>query len=119
MDNNIFCHVVLITISIAISLLVYAIARKSLRGLLDEVIKLPSGTIFYMRLFLIGLVFIAFSSALDESFAHLKEGTAFMEYVWEVASGLSSVFGLTCLFIIGYLVLVTILIATLRHRYDK
>jgi len=118
MLQNISGFVVLLTISIAISLLVYALARKSLRGLLDEVVKLPSGTTFYMRLFLIGLVFIALSSALDTEFA-LKEDTAFMEYVWRVADGLSSVFGITCLFITGYLFLVTILIAVLRHRHDK
>ena len=113
-----YSFIVLLTISIATSLLVYALARKSLRGLLDEVVKLPSGTTFYMRLFLIGLVFIALSSALDTEFA-LKEGAAFMEYVWRVADGLSSVLGITCLFITGYLFLVTILIAVLRHRHDK
>lgn len=110
--------IVLLTISIITSLLVYALARKSLRGLLDEVVKLPSGTTFYMRLFLIGLVFIALSSALDKVFP-LKEDAAFMENVWKVAEGLSSVFGFTCLFITGYLFIVTILIATLRHRNDK
>ena len=118
MIQNISGFVVLLIISIAISLLVYALARKSLCGLLDEVVKLPSGTTFYMRLFLIGLVFIALSSALDTTFA-LKENAAFMEYVWRIADGLSSVFGFICLFIIGYLFIVTILIATLRHRHDK
>ncbi len=118
MLQNLSGFVVLLTISIAISLLVYALARKSLCGLLDEVVKLPSGTTFYMRLFLIGLVFIALSSALETEFV-LKEDAAFMEYVWRIADGLSSVFGITCLFITGYLFLVTILIAVLRHRHDK
>ena len=118
MLQNIAGFIVLLTISIAISLLVYALACKSLRSLLDEVVKLPSGTTFYMRLFLIGLVFIALSSALDAEFA-LKQDAAFMEYAWKVADGLSSVFGITCLFITGYLFLVTILIAVLRHRHDK
>ena len=118
MVQNISSFVVLIAISIAISLLVYILARKSLRDLLEEVIKLPSGTTFYMRLFLIGLIFIALSSALDREF-NLKEGSAFMEYVWKIADGLSSVFGITCLFITGYLVLITILIVVLRHRHDE
>ncbi len=118
MLQNISGFVVLLTISFAISLFVYGLACKSLRNLLDEVVKLPSGTTFYMRLFLIGLIFIALSSALDTVFA-LKEGSAFMEYVWRIADGLSSVFGITCLFITGYLLLVTILIAVLRHRHDK
>lgn len=115
---NIFGFVILLTISIAISLLVYVLVRKSLRGLLDEVVKLPSGTTFYMRLFLIGLVFIALSSALDTNFA-MKKDAAFMEYMWRVADGLSSVLGFSCLFITGYLFLATILITVLRHRHDK
>ncbi len=118
MQQNISVFIVLLTISVAISLLVYALVRKSLRGLLDEVVKLPSATTFYMRLFLTGLVFIALSSALDTNF-FLKKDAAFMEYIWRVADGLSSVLGFTCLFITGYLFLVTILIAVLRHRHDK
>jgi ABC-type Fe3+-siderophore transport system permease subunit len=118
MVQNISGFVVLFIISIAISLIVYVLARESLRGLLDEVVKLPSGTTFYVRLFLIGIVFIALSSALDTEFA-LKEDAAFMEYAWKVADGLSTVFGYTCLYILGYLTLVTILVAVLRHRHDK
>jgi cbb3-type cytochrome oxidase subunit 3 len=118
MLQNISGFVVLLIISIAIALIVYALARKSLRSLLEEVVKLPSGTTFYMRLFLIGLVFIALSSALDVQF-DLKEKAAFMEYVWRVADGLSSTFGITCLFIVGYLLLITILVAVLRKRNDK
>ena len=118
MLQNISGFVVLFIISIAISLIVYALVCKSLRSLLDEVVKLPSGTTFYIRLFLIGIVFIALSSALDTEFA-LKENAGFMEYVWKVADGLSNVFGYTCLYILGYLTLVTILVAVLRHRHDK
>lgn len=118
MVQNITGFVVLFIISIAISLIVYVLARQSLRGLLDEVVRLPSGTTFYVRLFLIGIVFIAISSTLDTEFA-LKEGAVFMEYGWKVAEGLSTVFGYTCLYILGYLTLVTILVAVLRHRHDK
>ena len=118
MLQNISGFVVLFIISIAISLIVYALARESLRSLLDEVIKLPSGTTFYIRIFLIGLVFIALSSALDTEFA-LKGDAAFMEYVWKVADGLSDVFGYTCLYILGYLSLVTILVVVLRRRHDE
>ena len=98
MQQNISVFIVLLTISVAISLLVYALVRKSLRGLLDDVVKLPSVTTFYLRLFLIGLVFVALFSVLDTRF-NLKEDAAFMEYVWKVANGLSSVFGITYLLI--------------------
>lgn len=118
MLGNICGFVFLFGISIGTALVVYALVRNSLCGVLDKVVKLPSGTTFYLRLFWIGLVFIALSSALDTEF-DLEADAAFMEYVWKVADGLSSVFGITCLFLVGYLVLVTVLVAVLRYRHDQ
>jgi len=118
MFSNICGFVVLLAISIATELVVYALVRENLRALLDEVVKLPSGTTFYLRLLLIGLILIALSSVLDTTFA-LKPEAAFMEYVWKVTNGLSSVFGKTCLFVFGYLMLVTVLVSVLRHRHDQ
>jgi len=114
---NICGFVVLLAISLGISSIIYKILRKSLSSLLDEVIKLQPGTTFYLRLFAIGLFYIALSSCLDTNF-NFEEGTAFMEYVWKVANGLSTLFGYTCLYILGYLTLVTILVAVLRYKHD-
>ena len=110
--------VVLLVISIAAALLVYALVRKYLRALLDKVVRVKAGTTFYIRVFLIGLVFIALSAALDVEFS-LKQGAVVMEYVWKVADGLSNVFGQTTLFIFGYLILVTILISVLGRKHGK
>ena len=95
---------------------VQAVNRADTR--LDKVIRIKAGTAFYIRIFLIGLVLIALSAALDVEFA-LKQGAVVMEYVWKVADGLSTVFGQTTLFIFGYLILVTILIAVLRKKHGK
>ena len=116
MAQNIIGFVILLVISIGAALLVYAIVQKYLRSLLDKVIRIKAGTAFYVRLFLIGLVFIALSAALDVEFS-LKQGAAVMEYVWKIADGLSNVFGQTTLFIFGYLILVTVLIAALRKKH--
>ena len=118
MLGNTLGFIVLFAVSIGTALVVYALVRKSLHALLDEVVKLPSGTTFYLRLFLISLVFIALSSVLDTEFA-LKADAAFMEYVWKVTAGVASVLGMTCLFLLGYLVLITVLITVLRHRHDQ
>jgi len=48
----------------------------------------------------------------------LKKGSAFMEYVWKVADGLASAFGLICLFLAGFLIVITIIVATLRRRHE-
>lgn len=117
MTENLCGFIALFATSLGTALVVYAMLRKSLHALLDEVVRLPSGTTFYQRLFAISLVFIALSAALKTEF-DLEEGSAFMEYVWKVACGLSSVFAHTCLFCLGYLVLITVLVAVLRSRND-
>jgi len=118
MVPNIIGFVILLVISIGAVLLVYALVQESLRKLMDKVIRLKAGTAFYVRIFLIGLVFIALSAALDVEFS-LKPGAVAMEYVWKIADGLSNVFGQTTLFIFGYLILVTILIAALVKKHGK
>ena len=118
MMENILGLIILLVISIGVALLVYALIQKYLSQLLDKVLRLKAGTAFYIRVFLIGLVFIALSAALDVEFS-LKPGAVVMEYVWKIANGLSTVFGQTTLFIFGYLILVTILIAVLRKKHGK
>jgi hypothetical protein len=115
MSGNAYGFVVLAVIAVGIALMVYMLVRRSLCSLLDKVVKLPAITTFYLRTFLIGLIFIALSSALKTSF-NLKAEAAFIEYVWQIADGLSSAFGITCLFLIGYLTLLTIIIVVLKNR---
>jgi uncharacterized membrane protein len=115
MSGNAYGFVVLAVIAICIALLVYLAVRRSLCSLLDKIVKLPAVTTFYLRTFLIGLVFIALSSALKTSF-NLKADAALIEYVWQIADGLSSAFGITCLFLVGYLTLLTIIIVVLKNR---
>lgn len=117
-QQNIIGLVVLVIISIGSALLVYALVQKQLSKLLDKVIRVKAGTVFYIRIFFIGLVLIALSAAMDVEFS-LKQGAKVMEYVWKVADGLSAVFGQTTLFIFGYLILVTILIAVLGKKHGK
>jgi hypothetical protein len=115
MGENIYGFAVLFILSLATALVVLLLVRRSLRDLLDDTVKLPSGTTFYTRILFIGLFLIALAAAVKTNF-NLKEGSAFMEYAWRVADGLSSVFGYICLFIVGYLILVTILVAALRRK---
>jgi len=42
-----------------------------------------------------------------------------MEYVWKVASGLSNVLEQMLLYLGGYLVLTTVILATLKIKDDK
>ncbi|KPK31290.1 MAG: hypothetical protein AMK69_00790 [Nitrospira bacterium SG8_3] len=107
--------VVLLIIGFGIALILYALIHKSLRALLDELVKLPAGTTFYARLLFVGLVLAAASELMEQSFA-LKEDARFMEYVWKVADGLSDAFGFICVVLLVFIVQITILLAALRRR---
>lgn len=115
MYENIYGFAILFILSLATALVVHLLVRKNLRVLLENTIKIPSGTTFYIRVLLIGLYLLALAAAVQTNF-NLKEGSAFMEYAWKVADGLSSAFGNMCLFLVGYLLLITILVAVLRRR---
>ncbi|MCK4881714.1 MAG: hypothetical protein KAS92_01675 [Candidatus Omnitrophica bacterium] len=113
--GDVLGFIVFLMISIAVALLVFRLFRGSLKSLLDEVVNIPAVTIFYVRTFLISLVFIVLSPALQITF---KKDAKFMEYVWEVADSLAVIFNYTVFFLITYLVLITILISVLRHKSD-
>jgi len=117
MNANIIAFVILFAIAGASAFIVIALLQKSLRLLLEDVVKLPACTTFYTRVLSIGLVFIALSGALGVTL-DLKKGSACMEYVWKVADGLSAAFGNTCVFLLGFLIVVTILVSVLRRRSE-
>lgn len=117
MIENICGFGVLFVLSVSTALVAFSLLRNGLCALLEDVVKSPPCTTFYTRLLAIGLVFIALSAALGTQF-NLKKGSEFMEYVWEIAKGLSSTFGQTCIFLTAYLVMVTILVAVLRRRNE-
>jgi len=92
--------------------------RTSLRQLLQQTVKTDAGVTFYLRSFLLVLFLSALSVAIGTSF-DLKQDSRFMEYVWKGAEGLSATLLETLLFTVGYAVLITILVATLKIKDDK
>jgi len=101
---------------IAVALLVDRLIRPSLRQLLEEITVLPAATEFYLRSFAIVVFFVAGSSALGSAHGDLSATSRFMEYVWSTADTLKSamegIFGV----LLGYVAMITILVAALRRR---
>src|SRR5437867_3284629 len=79
-----------VVISVGIVLALYNLLGKSLRELLDKVIRLPAGRVFYMRALILVLLCGALSKVL--SGIHQKPDDHFIEYVWAVARDISNVF---------------------------
>ncbi|SRR5713226_4611851 len=92
--------------------------ERPCKGLLQRTVRLPDGVAFYLRSFFVLLFFSALGGALGFS-SDLKPGSHFMEYVWKVASGLSNVLEQMLLYLGGYLVLTTIILASLKIKDDK
>ena len=115
MNPELVAVLTLLFLSSAISIIVFFLLCPSLGDLLRHTLKLSSGITFYLRSFFLVLFLSALSAAIGTSF-DLKPDSHFMEYVWKVAEGLSSALEKTLLFVGAYLVLVTILVATLKIK---
>jgi len=116
--HNLTGFVILLALSLILTFTIWALVSKSLQGLLNQALKLPDGTTFYLRSFLIGLLLAAFAGALGTTF-NFKPSDPFMEYVWKVAAGLHEACELCLGLLLGYLVLVTILVAVLRAKHEQ
>jgi hypothetical protein len=118
MSPNTCAFLTLLILSAALALGLFLPLRDALRGLLQRTVRLPDGVTFYLRSFSILLFFSALGGALGITF-DLKPGSHFMEYVWKLASGLSDVLGPMLLYLGLYLVLTTVILATLKIKDDK
>jgi preprotein translocase subunit SecG len=118
MNPELPAFLILLVLSLAVPVLLFLLLRPSLSALLQNTLKLEAGTTFYLRSFFLVLLLSALSAAIGTSF-DLKPGSRFMEYVWKGAEGLSSTLEKSLWFMAIYLVLITILVATLKIRNDK
>jgi hypothetical protein len=111
-------YLVLLALALAIPTTLFLLLRASLCDLLRHILKLQSGVTFYLRSFLLVLYLAALSGAIGIAF-DLKPESRFMEYLWKGASGLSSSIQNLVLFVSVYLILITILVATLKVNVDE
>jgi hypothetical protein len=118
MSAGVGAFLILLVLSLAVPTILFLLLRDSLCELLEHTVKLPGGVTFYLRSFQLVLYLSALSVAVGTSF-DLPAGTHFMQYVWKDAEGVSSTMQMTLLFVGIYVVVVTILIATLKIKDDK
>lgn len=114
---NILAFVVLVVLSLAVALFVYSLLREDLSQLLNRTLKVPGGAAFFLRSLLIVLLFSSLAGSIGKEFS-LKPEQHFIEYVWAVNGGLKDVFQDSLLSLLGYLTLITVLVATLKPKND-
>ena len=106
-----------LAISVGIVLALYTLLGKSLRELLDKVIRLPAGSVFYMRALILMMLCTALSKVI--SGVHQKPDDHFMEYVWAVAHDVSNVFDNLLMVLLVYVAIVTVLVVVLRPKNEQ
>jgi hypothetical protein len=104
-------------VSVGIVLILYKLLGNSLKELLDRVIRLPAGTIFYVRAFVLILLCGSFSKVI--SGVHQKPDAHFMEYVWAVAHDISEVFDNLFVILLVYVAIITVLVVVLRSKNEQ
>ncbi len=118
MSPQLSAFLTLLVLALAVPIVLFLLLRSSLFDLLRQTLKVQAGITFYLRSFLLILFLSALSAAVGTSF-DLKPDARFMEYVWKGAEGLSSTLEKTLWFVAVYLILITILVATLKIKDDK
>ena len=118
MGPDLRSFLVLLMLALAVPLVLYISLRPSLRELLRHTVRLEAAVAFYLRSFLLVLFLSALSAAIGVSF-DLKPDSRFMEFVWKITTGLSNTLEKTLWFVAIYLVLITILIATLKIKDEQ
>ena len=118
MSLQLSAFLTLLVLSLAVPIILFLLLRASLTDLLRHTLKVQAGITFYLRSFLLILFLAALSAAVGTSF-YLKPDSRFMEYVWKGAEGVSSTLEKTLWFVTVYLVLITILVATLKIKDDQ
>lgn len=103
-------------ISVGLVLLIYTLLGKSLRELLDRVVRVPAGSTFYMRALVVVLLCGTLTKVI--SGIHLKPGDHFMEYVWAVARDVSNIFDNVFVILLIYVAIVTILLVVLKPKNE-
>ena len=116
MSANLIGYSVQLILVVGLAIAVYRLIRPSLGALLDQLLALPAGTEFFLRALLLLLMFAGLQEAVGDRWNH-EPGTAFMEYVWDIASTLGNSIETVYWFIVIFLVLMTILTSVLRRRH--
>jgi hypothetical protein len=94
---------------------VYAVLHPPLRSLLDGVVRRSAATDFYLRAFLIVLIFSALTGVLESNPA-ATAGKPIMEQVWTVVSAVRSVLITMLVVLMCFVIMMTILVAALGRK---
>lgn len=105
---------IFVAIAIGLAFVVVHLVAKPMRFLLGANSYMAPAQRFYVRAFAMVIYLSTLASVLDREFPPPND----MEYVWWVADGLKPAFWSMSLFLLGFVVLLTIVLAVLGRYRD-
>ena len=108
---------VYLAMAVVIALIVFVVVRGPMRRLFGMNSRTNECCAFFVRTLFAILLLVALALVAGETM-DLPEGSAFMEYVWQAASNLNSVLGLSAVILGGYIVAVVVLLLGLGRYHD-
>ena len=113
--------IVLVVLAIVAAIIVVHLIAKPMRALLGANSYMAPAQAFYVRAFALALCLGALAAVVGRSIPGPEQGKsmAAMEYVWWVANGLEPAFWSISLFLFGFVVVLTIVLAVLGRYRDQ
>ncbi len=112
--------IILAVLAVSASVTVVCLIAKPMRNLLGANSYMAPAQSFYVRAFALAASLGALATIADKNIPcpDQRKSMAAMEYVWWVVDGLEPVFWSVALFLMGYVLLLTILFAVLGRYRD-
>ena len=113
---------IFVAVAIVAAIIVVRLVAKPMRALLGANSYMAPGQAFYVRAFALAVYLGTLATVVGRSVPGPEEGKesmALMEYVWWVAEGLEPAFWSMALFLMGFVILLTIVLAVLGRYRDE
>jgi len=118
---SVVAPIVLAVVAIVVVAVVVALVRRPMAALLTANSYLAPAAKFYGRTFVVVILLSALAglAGMHNSFPDPEKAKAAMEWVWWGAGRIESILGSICLYLGGYVLLVTVLFAALGRYRDQ
>ena len=110
-----------VVVAVVAAIIVVRLLEKPMRALLGSNSYMACAERFYIRAFALAVYLSTLAAVVGRSPPKAEEGKSIstMEYVWWVIDGLESAFWSISLFLLGFVVLLTIVLAVLGRYRDQ
>lgn len=118
MDRNFLCYAIVFAAAAIAGLLVFLLTWLPMRRMLGANDRLKQTRPFFVRTLFLVMLLSAIAPVVGRK-VNLSEGSATMEYVWQAAGMLGTTCVVLAIYLFGFVVVMTILAASLGKYRDE